>query len=151
MFQSSDPTKHLHLKSSFELMPCFVLLFIVTKYFTIIVIYIIVMSGFHINAINIVSLWHCLWKSFVKLQWAKPVSDRADCPGCQSRVHRKCPSKITLMFAAGNVCKLIFVVIIPFILSLFNIFHLPKFHTTYVFVFLSRSLTITSKALAEKL
>lgn len=67
MFQSSDPTKHLHLKSSFELMPCFVLLFIVTKYFTIIAIYIIVVSGFHIDANQHSSSVTLFMKEFCKI------------------------------------------------------------------------------------
>lgn len=55
---------------------------------------------------------------------------------------------ITLVFGAGNVYRLIFVVSVPLrLLSFFNIFHLSKLHTTYVFVFISSSLTVIYKAL----
>lgn len=59
--------KHLHLKSSFELMPCFALLVIETKYFTVVVIYIIVVCGFHFDAYQHSSSVTLFMKEFCKL------------------------------------------------------------------------------------
>lgn len=61
------PNETPPLKIKFWIMPCFALLFIVTKYFTVVVIYIIVMCGFHFDAYQHSSSVTLFMKEFCKL------------------------------------------------------------------------------------
>lgn len=145
MFQASVPTKHLHLKSSFERMPCFTLLFIMKKYFTIMVIYIIV-CGFTWMPVNIAALWHCLFKKKLLNHSKSRLSViELTAPGTRvgftESVHLRSPWCLGQGMCADS--SLLWVSLWYY--YPFNIFHLPKVHTTYFFVFISSSLTIISK------